>query len=144
MSTRKFGNLHNPPATSQLRVLVAARYGIVGAAIIASPLLAGCTDTIDGQTYCVDPNNRVVEQYRCDNSHGGGGGFFLLNSSRTGAPVGSTFSDNEVVGGTSSRVPANDSGARAKAGISANGTGTGKTTISRGGLGAKGGSSSGS
>lgn len=126
----------------------AMKHGFVPVVSAAALILAGCVDdTVEGQRYCVDQRNTVVEDRLCDDSHHGGVGgmfFFFADSSSRNVPHGGRLQESSLVGGNAGRVPAHDSRARAAAGIPPGNGGIGKTTIVRGGLGAGSGAKAGS
>lgn len=105
------------------------RIALPAVAALAALVLAGCADdqfesTPSDTVYCVDEDNTIVDESRCDDTstgHGGGGGsalaWFLIGRYAGGLSVGSRL-DPAM---STSRFAANDSAARAAAGLSSTG-----------------------
>jgi hypothetical protein len=115
----------------------------------ATVFLTGCggNDKDYREVYCVDDQNKVVDEDECDDVHssgGGGGGFFFLMGNFGGNRYypGQAVPSNYV--SQSQRIPYRDTAARTSAGLPASGKVASGSRIAGGiGKGSAGGTSKG-
>lgn len=100
-------------------------------------LLAGCTSMGGNSAYCVDNNNKVVSQAKCNQDNGGGGFYYLVGPYGPNRAVGSTLDSTKAA---YPRFSSSDTTSRTNAGLPKTGAITNGKTVSGGFGGGKSGS----
>lgn len=125
--------MSNPRGPARLR---SQAVRLTAVPLLAAAFLAGCGSDEDDATqtaYCVDAQDRVVDNEYCDDDRAGGGGYFVFFG---GLPLrGGTVTRGTVLRG-GERIPASNRTAIAERGGFGSGArtgGVGRTVTARGG-----------